>query len=227
MRLRKELAGILCAMDATYHDHVEPSGSVVVRLQRALYGCVEAAKLWHDTLINVLKAMGFRRNASDGCVLNRSQGGKPQVTIALHVDDLLITSTDRDQITEVIDSLRECFKEVKTSWRPRLSYVGMTLDFATPGEVAVTMANCTADLLNGLTLRGTPTPASSELFEIRPDAQKTEESVRKEFHTRVARLLYLSKRTRPECLTAAAFLSTRRVQACDVDDCAKLRRVLG
>ena len=77
MRLRKELASILCAMDATYHDYVEPSGSVVVRLRRALYGCVEAAKLWHDTLIAELKAMGFRRNSRDECVLNRSQGGMP------------------------------------------------------------------------------------------------------------------------------------------------------
>jgi hypothetical protein len=225
MRLRKELASILCEMDGTYRDYVEPSGSVVVRLRRALYGCVEAAKLWHDTLIDVLKAMGFRRNARDGCVLNRSQGGKPQVTIALHVDDLLITSTDRGQITEVIDSLKQRFGEVKTAWGPRLSYVGMTLDFTTAGEVAVTMANCTADLLHGLTLRAKPTPAATELFEIRPEAQASTESVRKEFHTRVAKLLYLSKRTRPECLTVAAFLSTR-VQACDADDCAKLRRVL-
>lgn len=170
--------------------------------------------------------MGFKRNARDGCVLNRSQGGKPQVTIALHVGDLLLTSTDRDQITEVIEGLRQRYQEVKTSWGPGLNYVGMTLDFATPGEVAVTMANCTADLLNGLVLRGKPTPAATELFEIRSDALKTMESVRKEFHTRVAKLLYLAKRTRPECLTAAAFLSTR-VQACDVDDSAKLRRVLG
>lgn len=52
------------------------------------------------------------------------------------------------------------------------------------------------------------------------------ESDRKEFHTKVAKLLYLAKRPRPECLTAAAFLSTR-MRACDIDDCAKLRRVLG
>jgi hypothetical protein len=104
--------------------------------------------------------------------------------------------------------------------------MGMMFDFATPGAVAVTMENCTADLLAGLTLKDKPTPATSALFETRPEADKVNESGRKEFHTRVAKLLYLAKRTRPECLTAAAFLSTR-VQVCDIDDCAKLRRVLG
>jgi hypothetical protein len=55
--------------------------------------------------------------------------------------------------------------------RQETQYVGMTLDFATPGEVAVTMANCTADLLNGLTLRGKPTPASTELMHRRQWSQ--------------------------------------------------------
>ena len=39
-------------------------------------------------------------------------------------------------------------------------------------------------------------------------------------------MLYLAKRVRPECLTAVAFLSTR-VHECDIDDLAKLRRLLG
>jgi hypothetical protein len=46
------------------------------------------------------------------------------------------------------------------------------------------------------------------------------------FHTHVAKLLYLAKRVRPEMLTAISFLTTR-VQACDQDDLAKLRRALG
>lgn len=42
----------------------------------------------------------------------------------------------------------------------------------------------------------------------------------------MAKLLYLAKRVRPECLTAVSFLATR-VTSCDIDDMAKLRRVLG
>ena len=46
------------------------------------------------------------------------------------------------------------------------------------------------------------------------------------FHSYVAKMLWLSKRVRPECLTAVSFLSTR-VNNCDEDDLRKLRRLLG
>ena len=45
------------------------------------------------------------------------------------------------------------------------------------------------------------------------------------FHSRVAKLLYLAKRVRPDILTAIAFLSTR-IQAATVEDWSKLERVL-
>jgi hypothetical protein len=49
---------------------------------------------------------------------------------------------------------------------------------------------------------------------------------RKVFHTAVARLLYLSKRARPDIMTVVAFLCTRVTRAM-TEDCQKLERVLG
>ena len=69
------------------------------------------------------------------------------------------------------------------------------------------------------------TPATATLFDVR-DAPKASEQDRKYFHTYVAKMLYVAKRVKPECLTAVAFLSTR-VNDCDLDDMAKLRRLLG
>ena len=102
----------------------------------------------------------------------------------------------------------------------------MTFDFATVGEVKVTMDNCVNDILQhcGVTdVRATP--ATATLFDVR-DAPKASEHERKYFHTYVAKILYVAKRVKPECLTAVAFLSTR-VTVCDLDDMAKLRRLLG
>ena len=48
---------------------------------------------------------------------------------------------------------------------------------------------------------------------------------RKEFHSLVAKLLYLAKKSRPECLTAVAFLATR-VTRCTDQDWEKLTRLL-
>ena len=69
------------------------------------------------------------------------------------------------------------------------------------------------------------TPASSTLFDTR-DAPLLSPDEAKYFHRFVAKLLYLAKRVRPECLTAVSFLATR-IHKCDVDDMAKLMRLLG
>jgi hypothetical protein len=88
------------------------------------------------------------------------------------------------------------------------------------------MDSCVENILSGCGVETTrATPASSFLFHVR-DAPKASVSESAWFHTYVAKLLYLAKRVRPECLTAVAFLTTR-VAVCDIDDLAKLRRLLG
>ena len=72
----------------------------------------------------------------------------------------------------------------------------------------------------------TATPAAETLFDVRSDVEKASLSEAKYFHTYVAKILYLAKRVRPECLTAVSFLTTR-VHDCDIDDMAKLKRLLG
>ena len=89
------------------------------------------------------------------------------------------------------------------------------------------MEHCVKDILHGCgLLRPSSTPAAPDLFEIRKDAEKASPEDAKYFHTYVCKMLYLSKRVRPECPGAVSFLSTR-VQDCDSDDLRKLERLLG
>ena len=109
---------------------------------------------------------------------------------------------------------------------PSIDYVGMTFDFSEPGKVKVTMSHCVQDILSTCGVSGTATtPASESLFESRDTVAKATEEERKWFHTHTAKMLYLAKRVRPECLTAVSFLSTR-VSQCDADDLKKLTRLL-
>ena len=102
----------------------------------------------------------------------------------------------------------------------------MTFDFMIIGQVCVTMHKRVEDILSGCGVETTKvTPGSSVHFDVR-DAPKATEAEAKWFHTHVAKILYLAKSVRPECLTAVAFLSTR-VAAFEIDDLAKLRRLLG
>ncbi|CAN0452458.1 unnamed protein product, partial [Ectocarpus fasciculatus] len=59
----------------------------VVKLKRALYGCVQSARLWFEKLRGVLEADGFEANPYDLCTFNKMVDGE-QVSVAFHVDDL-------------------------------------------------------------------------------------------------------------------------------------------
>jgi hypothetical protein len=69
-------------------------------------------------------------------------------------------------------------------------------------------------------------PASDKLFTVPTDSKLLGESDKSYFHSMVAKLLYLAKRTRLEILTAISWLSSR-VQSPTEDDMKKLNQVLG
>jgi hypothetical protein len=53
------------------------------------------------------------------------------------------------------------------------------------------------------------TPAGSDLFAVIDSAKLLVKSAQEDFHSRVAKLLYLAKRTRPDILLPINFLCTR------------------
>ena len=64
------------------------------------------------------------------------------------------------------------------------------------------------DFLAEYSVSGTPpTPANSDLFEVDTIAQPLDDMGRDNFHSRVAKILFVAKQTRPDVLTAVSFLS--------------------
>jgi hypothetical protein len=226
MRLDRVMSAMLVQIDKSYVPFLEESGTMVVGLDKALYGCVEASALWYNDLRSKLLADGFVENPYDVCVFNKDGKDGNQITAVVHVDDLLVTSVSQPNIDLFGLYLKSVYPETRTASGLIVDYIGMTFDFSVAGEVHVTMDNCVNDVLSGCGVDTTrATPAASSLFDVRETTMATVEES-KWFHTNVAKVLYLAKRVRPECLTAVAFLTTR-VLKCDIDDLAKLRRLLG
>jgi hypothetical protein len=50
MKLDKNLAALLIMIDKSYEEYLEKDGTMLVKLNRALYGLVESAKLWYEHL---------------------------------------------------------------------------------------------------------------------------------------------------------------------------------
>ena len=225
MRLDATMSRMMMKLDPGYEQFVDNKGCIVVRLDKALYGCVESAALWYENLSDTLGELGYVKNEYEACVYNKSANGA-QCTVAVHVDDLIITCVNVDMINELCSGLECKYGEITRNDGPVLNYLGMVFDLSQPGEVCMSMKGYTNDTIHYAGIPGKArSPATDGLFETRADAELVPESIRAWFHSVVAKLSYLAKRAKPECLTAVAYLATR-VTRCTTDDVEKLKRVI-
>ena len=68
-------------------------------------------------------------------------------------------------------------------------------------------------------------PETNKLFKVREDDKQLSEKKGELFHSVVAELLFMMKRSRPDLDTSMDFLTTRVLKS-DVDDWGKLRKIL-
>ena len=127
MKLDRTMSAILVKIRPDYKPFLTEEGTMIVRLNKALYGCVESAKLWYEDLLSTLTDLGFVRNAVDLCVFNKGTGSE-QCTICLHVDDLKVTCRNADTIERLIDGLTSKYKTLSVHRGLVHSYLGMTFD---------------------------------------------------------------------------------------------------
>jgi hypothetical protein len=118
-------------------------------------------------------------------------------------------------------------------------YLGMTLDFSHNGQCIVTMHDYLDGILKTydvakdkhddgflpITKQRHETPAPENLFTVDEDCDKLLEEMAADFHTIIAKTLYVTKRARPDICLSIAFLTTR-VRAPDKDDWEKLRHLM-
>ena len=230
-----EIAELLLKVDPSYAKYAtKEKGKTVIftELSKALYGTLQAALLfWKNLTSFLVDELGFAVNPYDWCVVNKIINGK-QCTVGWHVDDLKISHQDSQVVDDILHKLNGRYgKEsplVVTRGRVH-EYLGMKMDFTTPGKVILSMPDyidtLTKEIPSDLRKGASTTPAAGHLFSTNADAEKLNEDQASEYHHLVAKILYLAKRARPDLLLAVSFLCTR-VTAPDIDDWKKLGRCL-
>ena len=226
MILPKELVTVLIEMDENYKKYVTFHGTIYVKLLKALYGCVESARLWYEYLRARLEQIGFNANKVDPCVFNCGEIDN-QLTIGVYVDDLIVTSKDKSAIEATINQINNFFDNISWNTGDKHNYLGMTFVFNKEKKnVTISMMKYVQDLLIKLDIKGTSkTPAGVNLFDINNLSQELGSVDKEKFHSTVASLLYLAKRVRPDLLLAISYLSTR-ISAPTEDDNKKLIKLM-
>ena len=225
MRLPKELSDVLVKLDDSYKKYVNSAGQIVVKLLKALYGCVESAKLWYEHFRACIEKIGFTANPKDICVFNKTVDGT-QCTIGVHVDDQMITCSSSDLLINTISRIKSMFKETTETYGKVHNYLGMTMDYSSRGFVKITMKNYLEEKLKEFNVLGnSKTPSANNLFNINDMSTLLPKEEQELFHSKVASILFLGKRVRPDTLLTISFLASR-VNAPTEEDNRKLDKLL-
>jgi hypothetical protein len=226
MVIDRFLSEILSIMYPEYKQFIASDGKIYVILIKALYGCVESAQLFYLHLKSSLESIGFKINPYDNCIFNKVVGDI-QCSIAAHVDDLMITCTSEKILEDTVFSLKKIYSEINFNYGQSHVYLGMKFEFESGRYVELSMFKMIDEIIIKYLPEGgtNSSTASNNLFSIDQNSDLLNKNEKETFHTITAKLLYLSKRSRPDILTSIAFLTTR-VQSPNQSDFKKLMRVL-
>ena len=132
-------------------------------------------------------------------------------------------------VSSVINSIEEVYGKMSVTEGDEHEYVGMVFRYLR-NEKAVEFdmrhhLEEALEMFTGDTGKNVNSPAAIHLFEVNENCEKLNEKDAALFHSTVAKLLFVSKRARPDIMVAIAFLTTR-VSKSDKDDWKKLERLL-
>jgi hypothetical protein len=139
-RLKDTILKILPQLE----KYVSTDGVLYCRLKKALYGCVQASKLWYEKLRNFLVRIGYEQSETDQCVFRKVIGDRVYL-ITVYVDDLLIFATE-DELERLRVVFTTEFKWITMEVGRVHSYLGMQLFFR-DGQVEVDMTYYLAKVL--------------------------------------------------------------------------------
>ena len=200
----------------------------------AIYGTMIASLLYYGKFCRTLKRNEFELNPYDPCVANRVVDGKQQ-TVLWHVDDCKISHVDSKVNDKFIEILREEYESIfedgsrkmKVSRGKTHKYLGMTLDFTVKSQCKIHMFDYVEEIIK-LFEKAAPEEAGTKasaapknLFVVNEDCRKLPPHQKEKFHSIVAKVLFATKRARPDTATAVSFLTTR-VRDPDRDDWKKM-----
>jgi hypothetical protein len=208
-----------------YKPHVttdkKGTKQLLVQCQNGIYGTMVASLLCCCKFCKSLTGIGFKFNPCDPCIANKVIKGS-QMTVAFHVDDCKLSHKDPKEMDKMTKWLKEEYKSIFEDGSGQMAvncgkvhtYLGVTLDCATPGQVKIRMIECIQEIMDAFDKvepngSGTKTSAApANLFKIDEDCEKLDETKATAFHNLVAKTLHATKRARPDTCTAVAFLTT-------------------
>jgi hypothetical protein len=218
MRLSPDVADIAATL-GDHQDFLREDGSMLVKLESALYGLPESGALWYTQLTGSLRDLGFKPSATDPCVFTRGSGSDYAI-VAVYVDDLLIAAASESCRTKVISDLRSRYHDAKATIGDSLSFLGLLIQKR--GNVINVSQPAYIDTLVHEYQVGTATTPTNKVFLHDTKGKPADKT---KFASMIMKLMYLALRTRPDVLFAVTYLASK-VHRATVHDEGRALRVI-
>jgi hypothetical protein len=224
IKCTRQLKGLILDLYPEYSKYVGKDGVLYCKLLQALYGCVQASKLWNEKVCKFLERLGYICGEVDPCVFRRVVGEKLYL-LTLYVDDILLIA-EKFEIECIEKAFLSEYWWITMAVGNSHSYIGMKLT-VDRGCIILDIRYYLKNLLEPFdNPQVRVVPGNKETFMVKEVAEMLYLKKRTLFHSTVAKLLYLSKRARPDIIAVVSFLCTR-VKGLSVEDWEKLSKLLG
>jgi len=115
-------------------------------------------------------------------------------------------------MSQIVAAIEQHFGKMTVVQGQEHTFLGMEIVFNDNGTVRIGMKSYIKDAIKcfgEIVTKKVTTPAQKNIFELDSKSKKLDDARSDLFHTIVAKLLYMSKRGRPDIQLAVAFLCTR------------------
>lgn len=196
------------------------NGDKVLKLRKSLYGLKQAARVWNQTLHNVLINNSWKQNQIDKCLYEIKQGTKVCYFL-VHVDDILTATNDDEMERKSIEVIGKNF-ELKNLGRVN-HFLGIDVTFEN-GKFFISQSNYIDKIVSEAQLN----EGKTSKFPLDVGYYKQEGNIlpsNDKYRKIIGMLLYLTTNTRPDIAASVSILS-KKVEKPRNNDLTEVMRVV-
>lgn len=215
IRVNKEIATLWVELDPSAASFVDERGTLLLELDKFIYGLKQSPLKFQQHLTNVLTNLGYRQLSGDKCLYVKHEGENFSV-LSTHVDDIMQVATLDKFYSELKQGLIDAYADITTSENGE-AYLGMSIERSEKDSRFIKLSQ--RGLIDKV-LEKYPkqpgdqqkyfSPAANDLFNVRAgDTGPLSAAGVSEFLSVLMTLMYLARLTRPDILMGVTYLASR------------------
>ena len=209
MIINKQNTDILLESKPELKPFVRDNGTILTKIQKALYGLKESGKLFRDKLVSLFDQFGLKELNSNKCIFKKELPNGKTFYVCVYVDDVIIATDDEETRLAFLEHCKISFPEISMCSEEAFSFLGMAIQFNYKKKtIKYDNSLYIQELVDNHDIKDESIMPYNTSFMNSDDRDTLMDNVRK-YKSLVMALFYVAKRTRPDILFAVSYLATK------------------